>query len=600
MKCLNLRVATATVSALFTVCSGPAQQQPADLVVVNAKVITLDDQRPQATAFAVHGGKFVAVGGEADVAALRRESTKVIEAKGHTVIPGLNDSHSHVVREGRLFNSELRWDGVDSLERGLSMVREQAARTPKGQWVSVIGGWSPYQFKEKRLPTVKELNDAAPDTPVFVLFLYSQGLLNQAGVEAMKLTPETKAPEGGRFEFVEGGGAILHAEPRPIILYQAVGKLPPMTTEEQLNSNLHWYRELNRFGLTSAVDAGGGGHAFPKDYAGADQLGKANRIPLRLSMYLFTQTAGTELQDFTKWTEEVKLNFNHAAELLEGYVYEGAGENLVHSAGDYENFMAPPPPLSDEKLKSELTAVTRLLVRKGWPIRIHATYDTTITKILDVFEPIFRAEGFKGRWIIDHAEGISNENIQRVKRLGGGIALQNRMAFAGEYYAKRYGEEAAAKAPPLRKLMDSGIPLGAGTDLTRVSSFNPWLSLYWMVSGKTVGGTQLYPQDNRLSREEALWLYTAGSAWFSGEEKIKGRIATGQLADFAIISADYLTVPEEQIKTIESILTVLGGEVVYAAGEFENLAPPALPPVIPNWAPVAHFGGYQQPQKRRR
>jgi predicted amidohydrolase YtcJ len=306
------------------------------------------------------------------------------------------------------------------------------------------------------------------------------------------------------------------------------------------------------------------------------------------------------LQDFTKWTEEVKLNFNHAAELLEGYVYEGAGENLVHSAGDYENFMAPPPPLSDEKLKSELTAVTRLLVRKGWPIRIHATYDTTITKILDAFEPIFRAEGFKGRWIIDHAEGISNENIQRVKRLGGGIALQNRMAFAGEYYAKRYGEESAAKAPPLRKLMDSGIPLGAGTDLTRVSSFNPWLSLYWMVSGKTVGGTQLYPQDNRLSREEALWLYTAGSAWFSGEEKIKGRIATGQLADFAIISADYLTVPEEQIKTIESILTVLGGEVVYAAGEFENLAPPALPPVIPNWAPVAHFGGYQQPQKRRR
>ncbi|HWQ93007.1 MAG TPA: amidohydrolase [Clostridia bacterium] len=597
MKILNLRVIAATVSAFLAVYNAPAQQQPANLVVVNAKVITVDDQRPQATAFAVREGKFVAVGGEADVAALRGGSTKVIDAKGHTIIPGLNDSHSHVIREGRLYNTELRWDGVDSLERGLAMIREQAKRTPKGQWVAVIGGWSPYQFKERRLPTVQELNEAAPDTPVLVLFLYSQGMLNRAGVEAMKLTPETRAPTGGRYEFVQGGGAILHAEPRPIILYQAVGKLPPMSPSEQINSNHHWYRELNRFGLTSVVDAGGGGHAFPKDYAAAETLAKENKIPLRVSMYLFTQTAGTELQDYQKWTEDVKLDFNLATERLEGYVFEGAGENLVHSAGDYENFMAPPPELSDEKLRSELTAVTTLLVRKGWPIRIHATYDLTITKVLDVFEKVFEAENFKGRWIIDHAEGISDRNIERVKRLGGGVAVQNRMAFAGEYYAQRYGKKAAASAPPLRKLLDSGVPMGAGTDLTRVSSYNPWLSLYWMVSGKTVGGTELYPKENRLTREEALRLYTLGSAWFSGEEAIKGRIAPGQLADFAILSADYMSVPEEQIKEIEAVLTVLGGEVVYAAKLFEALAPPALPAVGPKWAPVAHFGGYQRAKK---
>lgn len=589
------RWSSATLICLAMAIATAAQQQPADLIVTNAKVVTMNPQHPQATAFAVRNGNFVAVGDAADVAPYRGAKTRVIDARGHAVIPGLADSHSHVVREGRLYNQELRWDGVDSLERGLAMIREQANRTPKGQWVQVIGGWSPYQFKERRLPTVRELNEAAPHTPVFVLFLYSQGMLNRAGVEAMKLTPQTKAPEGGRFEFVEGGGALLHAEPRPIILYQAVGKLPPMSPDEQINSNLHWYRELNRFGLTSVVDAGGGGHAFPKDYASAGSLAKQNKIPLRVSMYLFTQTAGTELQDFEKWTKEVRLNFNLATELLEGYVFEGAGENLVHSAGDYENFMAPPPELSDEKLRSELIAVTTLLVRKGWPIRIHATYDLTITKVLDVFEQVFRAENFKGRWIIDHAEGISDRNIERIKRLGGGVAVQDRMAFAGEYYAERYGKEAAASAPPLRKLLDSGVPMGAGTDLTRVSSYNPWLSLYWMVSGKTVGGTQLYAKENRLTREEALRLYTLGSAWFSGEEDVKGRIAPGQYADFAVLSADYLSVPEEQIKNIESVLTVVAGKIVYAVRPFKNFAPAPLPAVIPAWSPVAHFGGYQKP-----
>jgi predicted amidohydrolase YtcJ len=588
---MNASVITRACVCLVVTWCAPiaAQEGPADLIVTNAKVSTVDAQRPKASAFAVKEDKFIAVGDAAEVARLRGEKTRVIDAEGHAIIPGLNDSHAHAIREGRLYNLELRWDGVASLERALAMIREQAKRTPKGQWVSVVGGWSPHQFKEKRLPTVEELNEAAPDTPVFVMFLYSQGMLNRAGVEAMKLAPQTKAPKGGRFEFVKGGGALLHAEPHPTILYEAVGKLPPMSPEEQINSSLHWFRELNRFGLTSVVDAGGGGHAFPKDYAAADTLAKQSRIPLRLSLYLFAQKPGTELQDYQKWTKEVKLDFNRAT--------DGGGENIVHSAADYENFMAPPPELSDEKLRSDLTAVTTLLVRKGWPIRIHATYDATITKVLDVFEEVFKAENFKGRWIIDHAEGISDRNIERVKRLGGGVAIQNRMAFAGEYYAQRYGKEAAASAPPLRKLLDSGVPMGAGTDLTRVSSFNPWLSLYWMVSGKTVGGTEIYPKENRLTREEALRLYTLGSAWFSGEEAVKGRIAPGQLADFAILSADYMSVPEEEIKSIEAVLTVLGGEVVYGAKPFEAIAPPALPAVTPAWAPVAHFGGYQQPTK---
>jgi predicted amidohydrolase YtcJ len=219
--------------------------------------------------------------------------------------------------------------------------------------------------------------------------------------------------------------------------------------------------------------------------------------------------------------------------------------------------------------------------------------------LLDVFESVFEETGYQSRWAIDHAETITPRNIARIKAMGGGIAIQNRMAFAGEYFAERYGKKAAASAPPLRQMLDAGLRIGAGTDATRVASYNPWLSLAWMVTGKTVGGTQLASPENRLSREEALRLYTVGSAWFSGEEDVKGRIAPGQFADFAILSRDYFSVPEEQIGAIESVLTVTGGDVVYSTAPFATTFPTErLPSVSPAWSPIAVFGGYQ-PQSVR-
>jgi predicted amidohydrolase YtcJ len=169
------------------------------------------------------------------------------------------------------------------------------------------------------------------------------------------------------------------------------------------------------------------------------------------------------------------------------------------------------------------------------------------------------------------------------------------MAFAGESFVERYGREAARYAPPVRKMLAMGIPVGAGTDGSRVSSYDPWASLDWLVTGKTVGGTQLFADDNRLTREEALRLFTVGSAWFSQEETVKGRIAPGQFADFAVLNEDFFRVPEERIRRIESLLTVVDGKVVYAAAPFaalgEGLTPPLLPPVSPAWSPAAHFAG---------
>lgn len=318
------------------------------------------------------------------------------------------------------------------------------------------------------------------------------------------------------------------------------------------------------------------------------------KLPIRISNYLFAQKPGSERQDYERWTAEEKLTLGAISERLDDYVVEGGGENLVWSAGDFENFMAPRPELQ-AKMEEDLSAVTRVLAEHQWPIRIHATYNESISRILGVFERVFAETGYEARWCIDHAETISPENIARINKMNGGIAVQDRLAFAGEIFAERYGKAAAASAPPLRKMIDAGLPLGAGTDATRVSSHNPWISIYWMVTGKTVGGTQLASPENRLSRDEALRLYTVGSAWFSGDEKVKGRIAPGQLADFAVLTRDYLEVPEEQIKRIESLLTVTNGEIVYAAGPFAKFGPPAPPPVQPDWSPVAYFGGYVEP-----
>jgi len=590
------RAARVLVFALapFLALAGPASAESgarADLIVHNAKIATQDTRAPEAQALAVRGERLVAVGSDADVLELRGERTRVIDAGGRRVVPGLDDSHLHAVRGGRFYNLELRWDGVASLERGLELIREQAKRTPKGEWVRVIGAWSPYQFAERRMPTTAELDVAAPDTPVFVLFLYSQAFVNRAGVAALGLTPQSVPPAGGRYEFVAGGGAILHAAPSPAILYTTIAKLPQLSAEDQLNSTQHFYRELNRFGLTSVVDPGGGGHAYPGDYQATLALARRPHLPLRIASYLFAQKAGSELADYEKWTAEEKLELDRAVERLNGYVVEGAGENLVWSAGDFENFMAARPELG-ARADAELAAVVRVLAKHQWPIRIHATYDQTISRILDVFETAFKETGYQARWALDHAETIGEQNLARVKALGGGIAVQDRMAFAGEIFAERYGAEAAANAPPLRAMLRAGIPVGAGTDATRVSSHNPWLALYWLVTGRSVGGTQLASPENRLSRQEALRLYTLGSAWFSGEENEKGAIAPGRYADFAILSSDYFAVPDEEIRSIESLLTVVGGDVVYAAEPFAALAPAPLPPVSPAWSPVATFGGY--------
>ncbi|MGC0386056.1 putative amidohydrolase YtcJ [Streptomyces sp. SAI-129] len=567
-----------------------ATDDAADLVVRNAKIHTGDPRLPQAEAIAVRDGIITVVGGDKDVADQVGPATRVVDALGRRMIPGLNDAHLHVIRGGLNYVLELRWDGVRTLRQGLAMLREQAARTPKGQWVRVVGGWSAEQFTERRLPTVAELNAAAPDTPVFVLHLYQSAILNRAALKAAGYNKNTPDPRGGQIMRGRDGEptGMLLAAPSALILYSTLAKAPVLDEEHRKTSTRHFLRELNRFGLTSAIDAAGGFQNFPDNYETVTELAREGQLSLRIAYHLFPQTAGQEIDDLTRWIDTVRPEDGD-----EWLRLNGAGENLTWAAADFENFAEPRPEHAPD-YEVEFEKAVRLLMENGWGFRLHATYDETIRRDLAVFERL-AAEGlFPGgnRWLFDHAETVSADSLDRVVALGGAMSVQNRLSFQGEAFVRRYGIGAAADAPPIRAMLGRGMTVGAGTDATRVSSYNPWIALHWLVTGRTVGDLTIHPPHNRVDRETALEMFTTAGAALTGEQERKGVLRPGFLGDLTVLSEDYFTVPDPEISHIEALLTVVGGRIVYAAGEYEGIDE-LLPPVTPEWSPVAHFGGYQ-------
>ncbi|KQL44009.1 amidohydrolase [Brevibacillus choshinensis] len=560
----------------------------ADLLIFNANIVTMDESNPMATAVAIKGDRFLAVGSDSDIMQYKGPVTEVVDGNKRILIPGLNDSHIHLIRGGLNYNLELRWDGVPSIADALRMLKNQVDRTPAPHWVRVVGGWTEFQFKERRMPTLDEINLIAPETPVFILNLYRQAFLNKAALRVVGYTKDTPNPPGGEIQRDSKGNptGMLIARPNATILYATLAKGPKLSYEDQLNSTRLFMRELNRFGITSVIDAGGGFQNYPDDYQVYEELDKRGEITVRTAYNLFTQHPNHELDDFQSWTATSQPYTGSPY-----YRHNGAGEMLVYSAADFEDFVEPRPELP-AVLENDLFGVTRHLVQQRWPFRLHATYGESISRFLDVFERVNKEVPFKDlRWILDHAETIREKDLERVVALGGSIAVQNRMAFQGEYFVDRYGAEAAENSPPITKMLTAGLRVGVGTDATRVASYNPWVALYWLVTGKTLGGLSLYPASNRLDRHQALRMYTSGNAWFSREEDVKGKIKAGQYADLSILSDNFFQVPEEEIKRIESVFTVVGGKIVYGSLEFQRLSPPA-PKASPDWAPHNYFGGY--------
>jgi len=574
-------------------CADMTSMSPADMVIVHARIVTMNPKEPRAQAMAIIGAQLVAIGSDQDMQRWIGPRTRVIDARGFTLIPGLIDSHTHFIRGGLTYTQELRWDGVATLTDAMTMLRDQARRTPPPHWVQVVGGFSPYQFLEKRLPTLGEINAATGDVPCFILNLYDRALLNRAALRVLGFHRDTPDPFGSVLERDASGqptGLVVNTTSLGglVALFARVPKLPE--ADQALSTQLYM-REMNRLGLTSVVDAGGGGQNYPDHYAGIAQLAADQKMTLRVAYNMFAQRPGEELADYQTWSRQVSPG--------QGNDYlrmVGAGEYILWAATDPANFgkrVMPAPAI----MASKLAEVATYLVQNGWPIRMHASYDSTAARILDVFERVNRDVPMTSiRWALDHCETLSPRSMARVAEMGGRIAIQNRMSLDGEVFAQTWGRDAAADAPAIGRMRAMGLPVACGTDSSRATSYNPWVSLHWLITGKTLGGMRLNADRNLVSREDALRMWTVEGAALTGEEAHKGSLEVGKLADFALLSADYFTVAEDDVKDISAVLTVVGGAVVHGSGPFAAQSPPSVQP-LPDWLPVNVYGGY--PSRRK-
>ncbi|MEM9143286.1 MAG: amidohydrolase, partial [Bacteroidota bacterium] len=502
-------------------------------------------------------------------------------------------SHTHGVREGLHYGLELRWDWVSSVEEALAMLAEEVKHTPKGQWIRVVGGFSWEQFKEKRMPTLEEINAVAPNHPVYIFYLYAYGMLNKKAVEVLNYNKEPiDLYHKGRIEKDRMGRAtgIITAAPSGLIMYKTLTKLPTKSREQQILGTRHFMNEMNVLGLTSISDAGGGGMQYPDAYDVIGAVHKQGFSTVRVGIHTFPQVGGREYADYKKWIGMIKPGDGDAM-----YRFIGGGENIAWAAYDYEIFAQERPNL-ESNVKEVAMPIYKLLAENNWPWRQHITYNESAGILLDIYEEVAAAGDGKlpQGTFIDHGETFSEKTLERIAKLNMGVAVQNRIAYQAEDFVKRYGAAQLAQTPPIKKMLKMGIPVGGGTDATRVSSYNPWYSIHWLATGQSRGGRQMYGEDNILSREEALRLWTTGSAWFTGDAGRKGAIKEGQLADFTILNQDVMEVPDALIPRTHAKLTAVDGNVVHAYDAFERYAPAPLPEVAPDWSPLYRTGDFRK------
>jgi predicted amidohydrolase YtcJ len=535
---------------------GTAAAQPADTILVNGKVLVGDAIFTVGEALAVRGDRVLAVGKNSEIQKLKSGKTRVVDLQGRTVIPGLVDSHMHAIRAALSFATEVNWIGVATLEEALDRIREGTRRAKPGGWLIVAGGWTEQQFKEKRRPTQAELEAAAPGLPVYVQWFYAWAMLTQPALDALKIKEDADLPGGLKLERT-ADGKLTGAVNGPAIA-ALFSRLPAPNFAEQVDGTRKFFRELNRLGLTGVIDPGGF-NMSPEAYQALFRVWRDGQLTMRVSYSLFSQKGGKELEEFKELAQMTPMGFGD--DLLR---FNGIGERVTF--GMYNND-AP----TDEQ-KNQFYAAAKWAAERGLTLTQHWSNDVSVHHLLDVFERVNREIPIAPlRWSIAHLNDATDASLARMKSLGVGWALQNAMYFEGERMIAERGASVARRAPPVMSAVRIGVNTGAGTDAHRVMSYNPFVALQWLLDGRTVGGTPLRWQEEIPSRQEALRLYTSGSAWFDHSERRRGSLEAGKLADLAVLSKDYLKVPTGEIGSIESLLTMVGGKVVYTAGPYEKL-----------------------------
>ena len=543
---------------LCVTCIGTAYAQSADTILINGKIVTLDSRSTVAMGLAVTDGRITATGSTDDVRKLAGPSTRVIDLRGRTVIPGLIDSHLHAIRAALSFSTEVNWIGAHSIEEGLGRIRAAARAMKPGAWLIVAGGWNVQQFEENRRPTQAELTAVAPNNPVYVQLGYGWAMLNPLAHKALGLTNESDLPPGGRFERDSNGaltGAVTGAQNAIVALFD---RLPRPTFAQQVEGTKAFFRELNRLALTGVVDPGGNNLTAP-DYEALFKVWRDKAMTVRVAYTLNGQTPGKEFEELRDLTGLLPMGFGD--DMLR---FNGLGERITVAMN---NNNAP-----SQADKDAYYRIVRWAADRGMSLTMHWGNDASVDHLLSIFERVNAEIPIAPlRWSIAHLNDASDASLRRMKALGVGWTMQDAMYFGGEQFLKQAGADAAKRTPPLETARKMGVVVGAGTDAHRVASYNPFTALQWLLDSKTVGGVVMRGAEEIPSRIDALKFYTLGSAWFSFDEQKRGSLDVGKLADLAVLSADYLTVPVEKIGSLESVLTMVGGKVVYTSGPFADL-----------------------------
>jgi len=548
---------------LLGVCiAANAAAQAPDTVLVNGKVITLDARSSVQEALAIRDGKLAALGRNAEIRKLAGPKTRVIDLGGRTAIPGLIDSHLHAIRAALSFTSEVNWIGARTLTEAMGRIGAAARAREPGAWLIVAGGWNELQFAERRRPTQAELAAAAPANPVYVQLGYGWVVMNGAGFATLGIKTDADLPAGGKLERDGSGaptGAITGGNNAIVALFD---RLPRPTYAQQVDGTRAFFRELNRLGLTGVVDPGGN-NLLPADYRALFDVWRRGEMTVRVAYSLNGQTAGREKEELEQLTAMLPMGFGD-----EQLRFNGIGERITLAMNNN-----PAPSDADKERYYE---IAKWAAERGLTLTMHWGPDSTVHHLLDIFERVNREVPIADlRWSIAHLNDASEQSLARMHALGVGWTVQDAMYFGGDALVRAQGPDAGRRLPPVMTGKRLGVAIGAGTDAHRVASYNPFTALQWFVDGKTVGGVAIRGPEETPSREDALRFYTIGSAWFSHDEDKRGSLEVGKLADVAVLSANYLTVPTDEIGSIESVLTLLGGKVVFAAAPFAALEPKA-------------------------
>jgi predicted amidohydrolase YtcJ len=550
----------ATVALCGTLLTSAASAQTADTVLFNGKILTVDKDFSTQQALAIGHGQVLASGSSAAMKKLAGDKARLINLGGRTVIPGLTDGHIHGIRAALTFGTEVNWIGVPTLKEALEKIRQAAHSQKPGSWIVVAGGWTEEQFAEKRRPTAAEVTALAPDNPVYIQHLYDWLLLTPKAMEALNIHDDADVTPGGKLER-DGDN-----HPTGVVIGNgnALGKifdhLPRPTPEQQVDGSKKFFHEMNSLGITGIVD-GGGVSMYPANYQAVFRLWHDKQLTVRVAYHLCAPKPGSELSDLQNLTQLLPQGFGDS--MLH---FNGPGEILIWA--DWTDGDITPDG------KARLSELLRWAASKGYTIQLHWNPDRTVGDLLDVIEDINKDIPVRNlRWTVLHLYNASEEHLKRMKALGLVWGVQDGLYFGGERLQHEVGVEPARRLPPIATALRLGLTVAGGTDAHRVSSYNPFVALQWYLDGTTIGGTQTRDAAEAPSRRQALEMYTRNSAFMANDDDKRGTLEPGKFADLAVLSSDYLTAPVKEIGKIRSVLTMVGGNVVYAAQPFTDLAP---------------------------